>query len=78
MREQESMAEYRKQKQCQRELEIEKIKLKMKREYKEERKHNEKEQMSIQMNLPKLMISKFEGTNLDCQRIWSHFENEID
>ena len=24
------------------------------------------------------MISKFEGTHLDWQRIWSHFENEID
>ena len=30
------------------------------------------------MKLPKLLISKYEGTNLDWLRFWSQFEMEID
>ena len=75
MREQESMEEYRKQMRYQEEFETEEIKLKMKRKYE---KDNKKEHSRIQVKLPKLMISKFEGTHLNWQRFWSQFENKID
>ena len=75
MREQESMEEYRKQMRYQDEFETEEIKLKMKRKYE---KDNKKEHSRIQVKLPKLMISKFEGTHLNWQRFWSQFENKID
>ena len=32
----------------------------------------------VKVKLPKLIISKFEGTNLDWLRFWSQFEMEID
>ena len=54
------------------------MKLEMKRGYEKERKYNSKEQGSIQVKLPNLMISKFQGNHIDCQRFWSQFENEID
>ena len=75
MREQESMEEYRKQMRYLEEFETEEIKLKMKRKYE---KDNKKEHSRIQVKLPKLMISKFEGTHLNWQRFWSQFENKID
>ena len=75
MREQESMEEYRKQMRYPEEFETEEIKLKMKRKYE---KDNKKEHSRIQVKLPKLMISKFEGTHLNWQRFWSQFENKID
>ena len=31
-----------------------------------------------QVKLPKLVITKFQGTPLDWQRFWSQFETEID
>lgn len=65
MKEQKSMDEYRKHKRYQEELLIEEIKLEMKREYEKERKDNEKKQSSILVNLPKLVISKFEDTHLN-------------
>ena len=75
MKEQKSMEEYRKHKRYQEELLIEEIKLEMKREYEKERKDNEKKQSSILVNLPKLVISKFEDTHLNWLRFWSYFEN---
>ena len=54
------------------------MELRMKRESEKERKDNEKKVGSIQLKLPKFMISKFEGTHLSWQRFWSQFENEID
>lgn len=50
----------------------------MKRGYEKERKYNSNEQGSIQVKLSNLMISKFQGNHIDCQRFWSQFENEID
>ena len=32
----------------------------------------------LKVKLPKLIISKFEGTNLNWLRFWSQFETEID
>ena len=32
----------------------------------------------LNVKLLKSIISKFEGTNLDCLKFWSHFEREID
>ena len=32
----------------------------------------------VKVKLSKLIIRKFEGTNLDCLRFWSQFETEID
>ena len=32
----------------------------------------------VKVKLPKLIISKFEGTNLDWLRFWSQFQMEID
>ena len=36
------------------------------------------EQESTKVKLPKLMISKFQGTHLDWYRFWNQFEAEID
>ena len=46
-------------KQYQKKLEIEEMKIEMKWGYEKERKYNSKEQGSIQVKLPNLMISKF-------------------
>ena len=32
----------------------------------------------VKVKLSKLIISKFEGTNLNCLKFWSQFETEID
>ena len=65
MREQESMEKYKKQKRYLGGLEIEEMKLKMRREYEKEKKQNEKEQSSIRVKLANLMISIFEGTDVN-------------
>ena len=79
IREEESIEEQRKQKRYRDKLEIEEMKLKMKKEYEKENKSkSEREQNLPQVKFPKLTISKFEGTYLNWQRIWSQFECKID
>lgn len=49
----------------------------MKEEYENEIKDNEKEQSSIQVKLPLLILSKFEHTHFNRKRFWIQFEIEI-
>ena len=62
------------------ELKLEEAKMQMKHDY--EKKLMEESKSSkgnlSQVKLPKLVITKFQGTPLDWQRFWSQFETEID
>ena len=62
------------------ELKFEETKLEMKQEY--EKKMEEARMKSAtkgnNAKLPKLVITKFQGTHLDWQRFWGQFETEID
>ena len=62
-------------------LKLEQAKLEMKkkveREIAELHEKSKREQQS-RVKLPKLVISKFQGTHIDWQRFWSQFETEID
>ena len=56
------------------ELKIEEMKLEMKK------KNEDKDiivNRNIQVKLPKLVITKFEGTHLDWFRFWNQFETEL-
>ena len=61
------------------ELKLEEVKMQIKRDFEknmeEERKKSVKESGA---KLPKLTITKFQGTYLDWLRFWSQFETEID
>ena len=58
------------------EKKIEKMKLYL--QSKNKRKNSEKEISSTNVKLPKPVITKFEGTNLDWLRFWSQYHTEID
>ena len=62
------------------ELKLEEAKLNMKRDL--EKKRDESftaaEKGQVRIKLPKLIISKFQGTFLDWQRFWNQFETEVD
>ena len=62
------------------EIALEEAKLEMKRKF-EKGLEEAKTKSASQCNsakLPKLVISKFQGTHLDWQRLWGQFETEID
>ena len=60
------------------ERKIEEMRIQMKIDYenREERKHSDGS--TVKVKLPKLVISKFEGTALDWFRFWNQFETEVD
>ena len=62
-------------------LKLEEAKMDVKRRFEKEiaesRERSTKEQQG-RVKLPKLVISKFQGTHIDWQRFWSQFETEID
>jgi hypothetical protein len=62
------------------ELKLDEAKMQMKHDY--EKKPMEESKSSkgnlSKVRLPKLVITKFQGTPLDWQRFWSQFETEID
>ena len=59
------------------EMRLEEMRLEMRKKYdREEGKDTVKE--SVKVKLPKLVISKFEGTALDWFRFWNQFETEVD
>ena len=69
------MQEERFKRRMEEELKIEEMKLEMKK------KNEDKDiivNRNIQVKLPKLVITKFEGTHLDWFRFWNQFEIEID
>ena len=62
------------------EMKIEEAKIKMRMEY-EKKAAEEKQKMdekNVMVKLPKLQITKFQGTHLDWTRFWNQFEMEID
>ena len=61
----------------QEELKIQEMKLQMKsKEYEKRDKIVNEERVNVK--LPKLVITKFDGTSLDWFRFWNQFESEID
>ena len=61
----------------QEELKIQKMKLQMKAKEHEIRNKIANEER-VNVKLPKLVITKFDGTSLDWFRFWNQFESEID
>eukprot|EP00794_Sanderia_malayensis_P016264 gene16264-biopygen13817 len=79
----EDITELRRQRQLERDIKLEEEKMKIKREL--ERKMDEEREKSHlskgqtpKAKLPKLVITKFQGTHIDWPRFWSQFEAEID
>ena len=76
----EEKVEEEKRKQCfDKELKLEEARMEIKREF--EKKLEEDKSKSAKESgtkLPKLTITKFQGTHLDWLRFWNQFENEID
>ena len=57
------------------------MKIELRQTFKQKNEGNSSKQTRenrVKVKLSKLIISKFEGTNLDCLRFWSQFETEID
>ena len=61
----------------QEELKIQKMKLQMKSKEYEKRDEIVNEER-VNVKLPKLVITKFDGTSLDWFRFWNQFESETD
>lgn len=62
-------------------LKLEEAKMDVKRRFEKEIAESREKSMKEQqgrVKLPKLVISKFQGTHIDWQRFWSQFETEID
>ena len=76
----EEKVEEEKRKQCfDEELKLEEARMEIKREF--EKKLEEDKSKSAKESgtkLPKLTITKFQGTHLDWLRVWKQFETEID
>lgn len=76
--EEERKEEEKRKRRYEEELKLEEAKMKIKREY--ENKLEEEQNISSKESgakLPKLTITKFQGTHLDWMRFWSQFETEI-
>ena len=77
--EEEKAGEEKRKRRHKEELKLEEVKMQIKRDFEknmeEERKKSVKESGA---KLPKLTITKFQGTYLDWLRFWSQFETEID
>ena len=80
-REEDELKEEARKREFEEVLKLEEAKLDVKRRFEKEigelRGRSMKEQQG-RVKLPKLVISKFEGTHIDWQRFWSQFETEID
>ena len=77
--EEEKLEEEKRKRRFEEELKLEEAKMEIKREF--EKKIDESRAKSLKdvgAKLPKLVITKFQGTHLDWQRFWSQFETEID
>ena len=77
--EEEKKEEEKRNRRYEEELKFEEAKLKVKRDH--EKKLEEDRNKSLKESgakLPKLTITKFQGTHLDWLRFWSQFETEID
>ena len=79
----EEIAKLRKRRHFEEEIRLEEEKLRIKREL-ERKMEEEREKVQLRKDqtskakLPKLIITKFQGTHIDWQRFWSQFEAEID
>ena len=79
----EEIAELRRRRQFEEDIRFEEEKLRIKREF-ERKMEEEREKSQLRKDqtskakLPKLIITKFQGTHIDWQRFWSQFEAEID
>ncbi len=79
----EEIVELRRRRQLEEDIRLEEEKLKIKREF-DRRLEEEREKLQLHKDrtpkakLPKLIITKFQGTHIDWQRFWSQFEAEID
>lgn len=80
-KEEEQREEDKRKRYYEEEIKLEEAKMQVKQEFErkleEARKKSSKESQNS-AKLPKLVISKFQGTHLDWQRFWSQFETEID
>eukprot|EP00112_Aurelia_sp_Birch-Aquarium-sp1_P007313 Seg1796.10 transcript_id=Seg1796.10/GoldUCD/mRNA.D3Y31 product="hypothetical protein" protein_id=Seg1796.10/GoldUCD/D3Y31 len=80
-RENEELKEEARRREFDEALKLEEAKMDVKRRFEKEiaesRERSMKEQQG-RVKLPKLVISKFQGTHIDWQRFWSQFETEID
>ena len=74
------LEEERKKQQFEEECKREEIKLQMKMKYAQEKKDQvaDKEPSTTRAKLPKLVITKFNGTHLDWFRFWNQYQAEID
>ena len=80
LREDELREDNKRRQRSEEELQLEEAKMQMKHDYEKklmEVSKSSKENLS-KVKLPKLVITKFQGTPLDWQRFWSQFETEID
>ena len=78
-REEEKVEEEKRKRRFEEELKLEEARMEIKREF--EKKLEEDKSKSAKESgakLPKLTITKFQGTHLDWLRFWNQFENEID
>ena len=80
LREDELREDNKRRQRSEEELQLEEAKMQMKHDYEKklmEVSKSSKENLS-KVKLPKLVITKFQGTPLDWQCFWSQFETEID
>ena len=78
--EEEKIEQEKRRQQFEQELKFEETKLEMKQEYVKrlEETRTKSPTKGNNAKLPKLVITKFQGTHLDWQRFWGQFETEID
>ena len=80
-REQEHEEERRMERRLEEERRVTEMKLELKKKYEDKREDQSKKlpaDSTTKVKLPKLVITKFEGTHFDWFRFWNQFENEID
>ena len=80
-KEEEQREEDKRKRHYEEEMKLEEEKMRMKHEFEknvEEAKSKSLKESKTNAKLPKLVITKFQGTPLDWQRFWSQFETEID
>ena len=77
--EEEKAEEEKRKRRYEEELKLEEAKMEIKRELEKKMEEDWSKQLKKSgANLPKLTITKFQGTHLDWLRFWSQFETEID
>ena len=80
-KEEEQRDEDKRKRHYEEEMKLEEEKMRMKHEFEknvEEAKSKSLKESKSNAKLPKLVITKFQGTPLDWQRLWSQFETETD